>query len=103
MLIDEDYYKPIIANGAFNNSFLQYESKGNKDNVLTLSEYLDMIKPYLSDTINNHKTRREWRIHSGDKIIEHKTQSEWKIQLITAINFISAKDSDDTCTMHYDG
>ena len=34
--IDEDYYKPIITNGAFSNSYIQYESKGNKDK----NEYL---------------------------------------------------------------
>ena len=59
-----------------------------------------MIKPYLNDIINNHKTHDEWRTHSGDKIIEHKTQSEWKIQLTTAIIFISSEDSDGTRTMH---
>ena len=59
-----------------------------------------MIKPYLSDIINDHKTQGKWRIHSGNKIVEHKAQSEWKIQLTMAINFISSKDSDETCTMH---
>ena len=100
MLIDEDYYKPIITNRACNNNYIQYESKGNKDKTLTLSGYLDMIKPYLSNIIYNHKTHCEWRIHSGNTITEHKTQSEWKIQLTTAINFISSKDSDETHTMH---
>ena len=42
-----------------------------------------MIRPYLSDIIN-----------------DHKTQGEWKIQLIIAINFISSKDSNETRTMH---
>ena len=87
MLADEDYYKPIITNGAFNNSYIQYESKGNKDTILTPSEYLDMIRPYLSDIINNHKTHGKWIIHSGNTIIKHKSQSEWKIQLTMAINF----------------
>ena len=59
-----------------------------------------MIRPYLSDIINDHKTQWKWRIHSGSKIIERKTQSEWKIQLLMAINLISSKDSDDTFTMH---
>ena len=59
-----------------------------------------MIKPHLSNTINDHKTQGKWRIHSGNNIIEHKTQSEWKIQLTIAINFISFKDSDETRTMH---
>ena len=77
--IDEDYYKPIITNGAFNNNYIQYKSKGNKDKILTPSEYLDMIRPYLSDIINDHKTQGQWRIHSGNTITKHKTQGEWKI------------------------
>ena len=59
-----------------------------------------MIRPYLSDIINDHKTQGKWRIHSGNKIIERKTQSEWKIQLTMAISFVSSKDSDETSTMH---
>ena len=35
-----------------------------------------MIRPYLSDIINDHKTQGEWRIHSCNTIIKHKTQSE---------------------------
>ena len=39
-----------------------------------------MIRPYLSDVINDHKTQGEWRIHADNTIIKYKTQSEWKIQ-----------------------
>ena len=82
--IDEDYYKPIISKSAFNNNYIQYESKGNKDKILTISEYLDMIRPYLNDIIN-----------------DHKNQGEWRIQLTMEINFISSKkDFDDIRTMH---
>ena len=42
-----------------------------------------MIKPYLSDLINNHKT-----------------QGEWKIQVTMTINFISSKDSGKTHAIH---
>ena len=42
-----------------------------------------MIRPYLSDVINDHKTRRDW-----------------KIQLTTQINFICSKDSEETRTMY---
>ena len=100
MSIDEDYYKPIITNGAFNNNYIQYESKGNKDKILTPSEYLDMVRPYLSDMINDPKIQGECRIHSGNTITEHKTQGECKIHLTMAINFISSKDSDETRTMN---
>ena len=60
-----------------------------------------MIRPYLSDIINDHKTEGEWRIHSGNAIIKHKTRSKWTIQLTMKINFISSKkDSDEIRTMH---
>ena len=42
-----------------------------------------MIEPYLSNMINNHKT-----------------QNEWKIQLSLTINFVSSKNSRETCIMH---
>ena len=59
-----------------------------------------MIKPYLSDIINDYKTQGKWRTSSGSKLIEHKGQSEWEIQITMAINFISSKDLDKTRFMH---
>ena len=100
MSIDEDYYKPTITKGAFDNNYIEYESKGDKGKNLSIKKHLDVIKPHLSDIINDHETQGKWRIHSGNEIIEHKIQSEWKIQLTIAINFISSKDSEETCTMH---
>ena len=81
--IDVDYYKPIKTNDVFNSNYIEYEGKGDKYKILSIKEYLDMTRPYLSDMINNHKT-----------------QGEWKIQLTMSINFISSKDSDETHTMH---
>ena len=71
-----------------------------KGKNLSVKKYLDMIKPYLRDIINDHKTQGEWKIYSDITIKNHKTQSEWKIQLTMAINFISSEDSDETRTMH---
>ena len=88
MSVDEDYYKPVMTNGAFDNNYIQYESKGNKDKILRPTEYLETIRPYLSDIINDYKTQGEWRIHSDNTIINYKTQSAWKIQLTVSINFI---------------
>ena len=50
---------------------------------LRVKEYLDMIKPYLIDIIN-----------------DHKTQGKWKIHLTIIINFFSSKDYKETRTMH---
>ena len=70
MSIDEDYYEPIITKGSFTISYIQYESIGYKGKNLSIKKYLDMIRPYLSDIINNHKTQGKWRFHSGNTITE---------------------------------
>ena len=100
MSIDEDYYKPIIVKSAFDDSYIQYESRRDKGKNLSIKKYLKMIKPYLSDLINNHKTHGLVRYHSGNKSWLEETSSEWKIQLTIAINFTSSKDSDETRTIH---
>ena len=60
--VDEDYYKPIKTKSAFTGNYIEYESKGVKDKNLSPKEYLDIVRPYLRDLINDHKTRREWKI-----------------------------------------
>ena len=65
-----------------------------------MKKCLNMIKPYSSDIINDHKTCGLVRYHSGNKTWIEKTPSEWKIQLTMAINFISSKDSNEARTMH---
>ena len=100
MSIHEDYYEPILVKSAFDGNYIHYESKGDKGKNLSITRYLEMIKPYLNDLINNHKTHGSARYHSGNKSWIEKTFSEWKIQVTMAINFISSKDSDETRTMH---
>ena len=100
MSIDENYYEPIIVKSAFDGNYIQYESEGDKGKNLSIKKSLKMIKPYLSDLINNYKTHGLARYHSGNQSWLEKTSSEWKIQLTIAINFISSKDSDEAQTMH---
>ena len=60
-----------------------------------------MIRPYLSDIINDHKTPKNLRVHSSNEVIDYETQfGEWKIQLTMSINFISSKDSGKTRNLH---
>ena len=47
---------------------LEYESKGDKDETLSIKEYLDIIRPYLSDIINDHQTQGKWKVHSGNTV-----------------------------------
>ena len=50
---------------------------------LSIKDYLDEIKPYLKDVVNNLKKPKTW-----------------KIQLTIAFDFVSSKDIDDECVMH---
>ena len=62
---------------------MEHESRGDKDNNLSLEQYLNIIRPYLRDMIDNHKTH-----------------SEWKIQLVMKIIFVSSLDADEIRIMH---
>ena len=60
-----------------------------------------MIRPYLSDMINDHNVPMKLRVYSNNKVTDYETQfGEWKIQLTMQINFISSKDFEETCTKH---
>ena len=79
----EDYYEPIEIKSAFDSNYIEYESKGDNNDNLSLEEYLNIIRPYLRDMIDNHKAH-----------------SEWKIQLVMKINFISSLGTDEFREMH---
>ena len=51
-----------------------------------------MIRPYLRDMINNHKTPL-------GKITDDDLYGEWKIQLTMQINFVSSLDPGEIRTM----
>ena len=53
--IDEDYYKPTKTKSSFDNNNIEYESRGDKNKNLLPEDYLDIIRPYLRDMINNYK------------------------------------------------
>ena len=72
--------KSIKTNSAFNGNYIEYKSNGDRDKNLSPNKYLNMIKPYLSDIINDNK--------------------KCKIRLTMRINFVSFKDLRETCTMH---
>ena len=78
-----DCYEPKEVKSAFDGSYVLYESKGDKDNNLSIDEYFDIIRPYLRDMIDNHQAR-----------------GEWKIQLTMRIIFVSFTDTNETREMH---
>ena len=69
----KDYYKPIKTDSAFTINYIQYQNLGDEDKNLSVKEYVDIIRQYLSNVVNNHKTHGEWKIYSGNTITKLKT------------------------------
>ena len=56
-----------------------------------------MIRPYLSNIINDHKTPKNLKVHSSNEVFDFETQyGEWKNQATISINFISPNGSYET-------
>ena len=72
----------LKVNNFWDNSYIEYESNGDKNKNLSLYEYLNKIETYLKNIIN------------------FKNSDAWKIQLAIAINFISSKDTEEEPVMH---
>ena len=52
---EDDYCKPIRTGNAFISNYIEYESNSDKDKSLSVKEYLNKNRPYLSDMINDLK------------------------------------------------
>ena len=59
---------------AFNGNYIEYQSNGNKDKNLSAKEYRNMIRPYLSDIINDHETPKTLKFHRCDEVFDFETQ-----------------------------
>ena len=47
----EGYYKPILVKSSFKSNYKYYESRGDKENILSVKQYLNKITPHLYDLI----------------------------------------------------
>ena len=57
---------------------MEYKSRGDRYENLSPEEYLDMIRPYLRDLINDHKPIMELTNKAN---CDTKCE-EWKLQLV---------------------
>ena len=80
---EENYYKLVRVRNFWSNNYIEYESNSHRNKTLSVKEYLNKIRPYLKDKINN--------LEKSDT---------WKIQLTIANNFISSIDNDEKHVMH---
>ena len=52
---DKIIYKLVRLNNFWSNNCIEYESKGDRINTLSVEEFLNKIRPYIKDVINNLK------------------------------------------------
>ena len=71
------------ATNFWSNNYIEYESNGDGNKTLSVEEYLNEIRPYLKDIINNLKK-----------------SDTCKIQLTIANNFFSSIDNGEERLMH---
>ena len=43
----DDYYKPILVQGLFNNNYQRYYCRGDQTRPMSIDTYLDKVIPYL--------------------------------------------------------
>ena len=79
----ENNYKPVRMKNFWSKNYIEYKSVGDKSKTLSVEEYLNKIRPYLKEIINNFKK-----------------SDRWKIQLTISNNFISSIDNDEEHVIH---
>ena len=52
---EENYYKPVRVDNFQSKNYTEYENNGDRNKTLSIKEYLNKIRPYLKDIINNLK------------------------------------------------
>ena len=49
------YYQPVRVTNFWSNNYIEYKNNGDRTKTLSVEEYLNKIRPYLKDIINNLK------------------------------------------------
>ena len=109
---DRDYYKPIRTDSGFvvrSDNYMEYTSKGDRYENLSPKEYLNMIKPYLRDLINEHIPTMELNNNNNTDNnndnnnntdnYNNNNRAEWKIQLTMQNSCISTRNFEETRTI----
>ena len=93
-----------------NDNYIEYTSKADRYEYLSPREYLNVIRPYLRNLINDHKPIMELDNNNNNNntnttnnintTTTNIDRAEWKIQLTIKNRFISVKDFEDTRTIY---
>ena len=53
----DEYYKPILAQGLFNNNYRRQYIRGDPTREMSLDNYLDKVIPYIKILIDEKKKK----------------------------------------------
>ena len=54
-----EYYKPVKVGNLRNNNYIEHKDNGDGSKFPSIEKYLNEIRPYLKDNINNLETSME--------------------------------------------
>ena len=60
---EENHHKPEKVNNCWNNNYIEYKSNSDENKILLVEEYLNKIRPYLRDLVNDLKESDTWKTH----------------------------------------
>ena len=69
IVIITNQQEPMMVLQKENNNYIEYKRKGDRYENLSPKEYLNVIRPYLTDLITDHKPTVELNNNNNNKII----------------------------------
>ena len=86
--LDKDFYKPIRTDAGFagrNDNYIEYLTNADRYENSSPKEYLNVIRPYLTNLINDHKPIAELNYNNNNNRnnntnATNSNRTEWKIQ-----------------------
>ena len=97
--LDIDYYKPIRTNSGFaerNDNYIEYTSNADRYENLSPKEYLNVIRPYLKDLINEHKPIMESNTNNNTNDNSNNNKSNNNSNNDTTTNNNNSNNNDTT-------
>ena len=60
---EEDYHKPLRVGNWWNSKYVEHQSNGDRNKILSVQQYLHEIRPYLK---KHHKEfQKTWQMQSS--------------------------------------
>ena len=83
----KENYKPVRVSNFQSKNHIEYESNGGRNKTVSVEEYLNKIRPYFKDIINNLKVQLTignnftFAINNGEKSLIHSTSDNIEIMI----------------------